>query len=65
MQYIIKTKKALEANFFKEETTMNDNTNNNIVENPEPDWSLMMFWEDITAIIQKIAELIASLFGSL
>lgn len=33
-----------------------------IVENPEPDWSLLMFWEDITALIQKLFELIKSLF---
>jgi hypothetical protein len=34
----------------------------NIVENPEPDWSLMMFWEDITALIAKIFEFIKGLF---
>lgn len=44
---------------------MNENTTREIVENPEPDWSLMMFWEDITAVIQKLAELIASFFRSL
>ena len=37
--------------------------NKNIVENPEPDWSLMMFWEDITYLLKKIAELFKSLFG--
>ncbi len=44
---------------------MNKDPNANIVENPEPDWGLMMFWEDITALIQKIAELIASFFKAL
>lgn len=29
----------------------------------EPDWSLLMFWEDITAIVAKLFELIRSLFG--
>ena len=39
------------------------NTENKyIVENPEPDWSLMMFWEDITALIAKLFELIKGLF---
>ena len=44
---------------------MNENTTREIVENPEPDWGLMMFWEDITAILQKIFEVFASLFRSL
>lgn len=44
---------------------MNENATREIVDNPEPDWGLMMFWEDITALIQKLAELIASLFKSL
>ena len=43
---------------------MNENKRE-IVENPEPEWGLMMFWEDITALIQKIVELFASLFKSL
>lgn len=29
----------------------------------EPDWSLMMFWEDITDLIQKLFTLIKSLFN--
>jgi hypothetical protein len=33
-----------------------------VIDNPMPDWSLMMFWEDITAIVQKIFELIKELF---
>ncbi len=33
-----------------------------VVENPEPDWSLLMFWEDITFIIQRIFDFIKSLF---
>ena len=39
-----------------------ENKNNGIVENPEPDWSLPMFWEDITFLIMKIFEFIKSLF---
>ncbi len=39
---------------------MNENTK--IVENPEPDWSLPMFWEDITFIIQRILDFIKSFF---
>jgi hypothetical protein len=37
--------------------------NKNIVDNPEPDWSLPMFWEDITFIIMRIFEFIKSLFN--
>ena len=37
--------------------------NSNIVDNPMPEWSLLMFWEDITAIVAKIVELITSMFG--
>lgn len=37
--------------------------NKNIVDNPEPDWSLPMFWEDITFILMRIFELIKSLFN--
>lgn len=33
-----------------------------VVENPEPDWSLLMFWEDITDLIQKIFDFIKSIF---
>ena len=36
------------------------NENNNIVENPEPNWSLPMFWEDITFILMRIFEIIKS-----
>lgn len=49
----------------KEEKMMNENTNNNIVDNPEPDWSLGMFWEDITHILKKIGELIEELIKAL
>ena len=41
---------------------MNTEVNNNVNENPMPEWSLMMFWEDITAIIAKIIDLIKGLF---
>ncbi len=40
---------------------MNENTKVT-VENPEPDWSLPMFWEDITFIIQRILDFIKSFF---
>lgn len=36
---------------------MNENTKE-VVENTEPDWSLGMFWEDITYILKRIGELI-------
>ena len=29
----------------------------------EPEWGVLMFWEDITDVIQKIWGLIKSLFG--
>ena len=41
---------------------MNEN-NSIIVENPVPDWSLPMFWEDITFILMRIFELIKSIFA--
>ena len=41
---------------------MNNEVNNNVNENPMPEWSLMMFWEDITALIAKIIDLIKGLF---
>lgn len=40
-----------------------NNEVNNVNDNPMPDWSLMMFWEDITYIIQKIFNFIKELFG--
>jgi len=40
---------------------MNDNAK--YVENPEPDWSISFFWEDITFIVQRILEFIRSLFN--
>ena len=44
---------------------MNENRTREIVDNPPPEWGLMMFWEDLTAILQKLAEVIASLFRAL
>lgn len=41
---------------------MNTEVNNNVNENPMPEWSLMMFWEDITALIAKIIDIIKGLF---
>ncbi len=29
----------------------------------EPDWSLLMFWEDITAILAKLFDLFKSFFA--
>ncbi len=43
---------------------MNENTNNNIIENPEPDWSLEMFSEDILDLINKLFEMLKSLFNA-
>lgn len=40
---------------------MNENTKSKI-EVEEPDWSIAMFWEDITAIVAKLIDLIRSLF---
>lgn len=40
------------------ENTTIDRTENN----PQPDWSLLMFWEDITYAIMRLFELIRSLF---
>lgn len=40
----------------------NENTRA-IVENPEPDWSLEMFKEDILDFFAKLFELIKSLFN--
>ena len=37
--------------------------NKNVVENPEPEWSLPMFWEDITYLLMKIFEFFKSLFN--
>lgn len=42
---------------------MNENKRE-IVENPEPDWSLGMFWEDITAIMKRIGEIIEAIIKS-
>ena len=40
-----------------------DENRKDIVENPEPDWSLPMVWEDITFILMRIFEFIKSLFN--
>lgn len=41
------------------------NENQDKINNPEPDWSLLMFWEDITAVVQKIGELFKSLIDAI
>ncbi len=43
---------------------MNENKRE-IVDNPEPDWSLGMFWEDLTAIMIKIGEIIEELIKAI
>ena len=43
---------------------MNNEVNNNVNDNPMPDWSLLMFWEDITYLVQKILDFIKDLFGA-
>lgn len=35
---------------------------NGVLPNPEPDWSLTMFWEDITAVFLKLIDVIRSIF---
>lgn len=37
--------------------------NGNVVDVKEPEWGLLMFWEDLTALLQFIANLIKSLFA--
>lgn len=44
---------------------MNENANKNVVENPEPDWSLGMFWEDLTYILKRIGDLIEELIKAI
>ena len=39
-----------------------ENKNPNVVDNPEPNWSLPMFWEDLTFILKRIFDFIKSLF---
>lgn len=48
-----------ESIITKEEKSMNTYE---VVDNPMPDWSLFMFWEDITDLIQKFFDFIKSLF---
>lgn len=38
---------------------MNEEVKNTPVE--EPDWGVLMFWEDITALMKKIGEIIESI----
>lgn len=37
--------------------------NGKIIDVEEPDWGILMFWEDITDILQKLWSLIKSLFA--
>ncbi len=40
-----------------------DENKKDVVGYPEPDWSLPMFWEDITFILKRILEFIKTLFN--
>lgn len=44
---------------------MNNENKREILPNPEPEWSLLMFWEDITALVQKLGEFIKSFFNAI
>lgn len=49
---------------FKEENTMIENRavlEEEEIEVAEPDWSITMFWEDITSIFLKIIEFFSSI----
>ena len=47
----------------KEENTMPVyDENGNVIDVQEPEWGVLMFWEDITDILQKLWSLIKSLF---
>ena len=48
----------------KEENTMPVyDENGNVIDVQEPEWGVLMFWEDITAAIQFLWGLIKSLFA--
>lgn len=36
--------------------------NGNVIDVQEPEWSVLMFWEDLTFMLQRFWELIKSLF---
>ena len=36
--------------------------NGNVIDVQEPEWGVLMFWEDITDLLQKLWSLIKSLF---
>lgn len=36
--------------------------NGNVIDVQEPDWGILMFWEDITYLIQRLWSLIKGLF---
>lgn len=40
-----------------------DTTTEDIYEVPEPDWGVLMFWEDLTYIFQLIGDFFKKLFG--
>ncbi len=46
---------------IKEENIMSKDTNDKIVVE-QPEWSIPMFWEDITAIFLGFLELLRSIF---
>lgn len=40
-----------------------ETTNEDIYEIPEPDWGVLMFWEDLTYILTLVADFFKKLFG--
>ena len=36
--------------------------NGNVIDVQEPDWGVLMFWEDLTALFQKLWDLLKGLF---
>lgn len=50
--------------FFKEEISMN-NEEKVTPSVEEPEWGVLMFWEDITALLKKIGEIIESIINAI
>ncbi len=44
---------------------MNDNINKDLVENPEPEWSLEMFMPDFAALFDKLLEILKSIINAI
>ena len=41
---------------------MNEENNKEIYEVPEPDWGILMFWEDLTYFFTLVADFFKKLF---